>query len=224
MKLTREELAKKIDQTLLEPYTTKKEIEAFCNEAKKYGFASVAILPVHVPTAAGVLEGSDVKVDAAIGFPLGSLPTELKVSEAEWCVENGAYELDMVMNICALKSGKFDVVKKDIEEVVRVAKGRIVKVILEVPLLTENEIVMACNIAKEAGAQFVKTSTGFKGFKGWRPTTIEDVKLLRRLVGTNMKIKAAGGIRTAEQAIALIEAGADRIGTSSGVKIVESLQ
>jgi deoxyribose-phosphate aldolase len=224
LKITREELARRIDQTLLEPYTSKTEMEAFCNQARKYGFAGVAILPVHVPIARRVLDGSDVKVVAAIGFPLGSLPTELKVSEAEWCIENGADELDMVMNIGALKTGDFDVVKRDIEEVVRVAKGRTVKVILEVPLLTKDEVIKACNIAKEAGAHFVKTSTGFKGFKGWRPTTVEDVKLLRQAVGTSMKVKAAGGIRTTEQAIALIEAGADRIGTSSGVEIVEGLK
>ncbi|MHA1505594.1 MAG: deoxyribose-phosphate aldolase [Candidatus Asgardarchaeia archaeon] len=223
MKFTREELAKKLDQTLLEPYTSEKEMEAFCEEAKKYGFASVAILPVHVPIAARVLEGSDVKVTAAIAFPLGSLPTELKVSEVEWCIENGADEVDMVMNIGALKSGKYDVVKKDIEEVVKAAKGKIVKVILEVPLLTRDEVIKACEIVKETGAHYVKTSTGFKGFKGWRPTTVEDVKLLKECVGDKLKVKAAGGIRTAEQAIAIIEAGAERIGTSSGVRIVEGL-
>jgi deoxyribose-phosphate aldolase len=224
MIITKEMLARKIDQTLLEPYTSEREIEIFCNEAKKYNFAAVALLPVHVPTAAKILKGTNVKVDAAIGFPLGSLPTELKVSEAKWCIENGAEELDMVMNICALKSGRYEVVKNDIKEVVRIAENKIVKVIIEVPLLTKDEIRMACAIIKEAGAHFVKTSTGFKGFKGWRPTMVEDVRFLKQLVGNEMKIKAAGGIKTAEQAIALINAGADRIGTSSGTKILEEIR
>jgi len=224
MELTKEELVKKIDQSRLESCITYKEVEDFINEAKKYGFGAVAVLPIHVAVAKRLLKGSGIKVDAAIGFPLGSLPTELKVSEVEWCLENGADEFDMVMNICALKSGEFDLVKKDIEEVVKAAKGRIVKVIIEVPLLTKDEIAVACNLIKEAGAHFVKTSTGFKTLKGWRATTVEDVKFLKQLVGTSIKVKASGGMHSTELAVACLKAGAERIGTISGVEIVEGLQ
>lgn len=220
-KITRKELVQKIDQTKLNEEATEKEMSEFLEEAKKYGFVSVAILPVHVKLAKQILKGSDVKIDTTVGFPLGSMPQEFKELEAKNMVEAGADEIDMVINHCALKSGKYDFVKKDIEGVINAADGRVVKVILEVPLRTPEEVKKACEIAMEAGADFVKTSTGFKRFKNWRPTTVEDVKLMRGIVGDKMKIKAAGGIRTTEQALAMLEAGADRIGTSSGVTIAD---
>lgn len=220
MQLTREQLAKRIDEELLEAHTSEKEMEVFCEEAKKYGFKSVTILPIHVPVASRCLKGSEVKVDAAIGFSSGNLPTELRVKEVEWAVANGADELDIVMNISALKSGDLDVVKKDIKEVVKATEGSIVKAVLEVSFLTENEIRIATNLAKEAGAEFISTSAGLRWLGKWRPTGVEDTTLLRRLVGNSMKVKATGGIATVEQTQALIEAGADRIGTSSGAKIV----
>jgi deoxyribose-phosphate aldolase len=213
-----ESIVKVIDQTLLKPDATEEEIRTFCLEAIRYDFASICINPCWVSLTVGLLRKSSMKVTSVSGFPLGATTTKAKVEEAVSCVENGAKEIDMVMNIGALKSGNDRWVLEDIGEVVdTVRPDAIVKVILEVHLLTQKEIENACLIARDGGAHFVKTSTGF-GFPG---ATVEDVSLLRRVVGKEMGVKASGGIRTYDQVIALIQAGANRIGTSSGVKIIE---
>ncbi|KPU63408.1 deoxyribose-phosphate aldolase [Thermococcus sp. EP1] len=212
-------IAKYIDHTNLKSYATKEDIIKLCEEAKKYGFYAVCVNPYRVKLAKEHLKGTDIKVASVIGFPLGATPTEVKVFEAKKALENGADELDMVINIGALKDKDYEYVKKDIEDVTKVAheKGAIVKVIIETCYLTEEEKEIACKLAVEAGADFVKTSTGF----GTGGATIEDVKLMRKIVGEKVGVKAAGGIRTYKQAIEMIRAGANRIGTSSGVKIVE---
>ena len=213
------DISRYIDHTNLRAYATEDDIIRLCDEAKEYGFYAVCVNPYRVRLAKERLKGTDVKVASVIGFPLGATPTEVKVFETKKALEDGADELDMVINIGALKDGDYEYVRKDIEEVVKVAreKGAIVKVIIETCYLTDEEKVKACELAKEAGAHFVKTSTGF----GTGGATVEDVRLMRKVVGPGMGVKAAGGIRTYEQAVAMIEAGATRIGTSSGVKIVE---
>lgn len=214
-------IARYIDHTNLKPYATREDIIRLCDEAIKYGFYAVCVNPYRVRLAKSYLRerGADVKVASVIGFPLGATPTEVKVFEAMRALEDGADELDMVINIGALKDRDYDYVKRDIEEVVKVAheRGAIVKVIIETCYLTEEEKIKACELAKEAGADFVKTSTGF----GSGGATLEDVRLMRKVVGPDMGVKAAGGIRTYEAALEMIKAGANRIGTSSGVKIVE---
>ncbi|NJE01951.1 deoxyribose-phosphate aldolase [Thermococcus sp. JdF3] len=215
------DIAGYIDHTNLKPYATADDIRKLCDEAVEYGFYAVCVNPYRVKLAREYLreKGADVKVASVIGFPLGATPTEVKVFEAERALDDGADELDMVINIGALKDGDYEYVRKDIAEVVRVAheRGAKVKVIIETCYLTEEEKVKACELAKEAGADFVKTSTGF----GTGGATVEDVRLMRKVVGSEMGVKAAGGIRTYEQAVAMVEAGATRIGTSSGIKIVE---
>lgn len=212
-------VAKYIDHTNLKAYTSKEDIIKLCEEAKKYNFYAVCVNPYRVKLAKEHLKGTDIKVASVIGFPLGATPTEVKVFEAKKALEDGADELDMVINIGALKDKDYEYVKKDIEDVTKVAheKGAIVKVIIETCYLTEEEKEIACKLAMEARADFVKTSTGF----GTGGATIEDVKLMRRVVGDKLGVKAAGGIRTYEDALAMINAGANRIGTSSGVKIIE---
>ncbi|WP_010479497.1 deoxyribose-phosphate aldolase [Thermococcus zilligii] len=214
------DIAKYIDHTNLKPYATSEDIKRLCDEAIQYGFYAVCVNPYRVKLAREYLKEkkADVKVASVIGFPLGATPTEVKVFEAKKALEDGADELDMVINIGALKDRDYDYVRRDIEEVVKVAheKGARVKVIIETCYLTEEEKVRACELAKEAGADFVKTSTGF----GTGGATVDDVKLMRRVVGESMGVKASGGIRTYEQALAMIRAGANRIGTSSGVEIV----
>jgi deoxyribose-phosphate aldolase len=217
MKLSRVELAQMIDHTLLKPESKTEDILRICQEAKQFGFATVVVNPTHVSLAAETLKNSDVKVCTVIGFPLGATTTEVKKFEAKNALENGADELDMVINIGALKSAEFDRVLQDITGVVKVAKGNTVKVIIETCYLTEEEKVKACQLAKEAGAQFVKTSTGF----GPGGATLEDVKLMRKTVGTDMGVKAAGGIRTNEDALRMIQAGATRLGASAGINIIE---
>ncbi|MBP1911322.1 deoxyribose-phosphate aldolase [Thermococcus stetteri] len=219
--MNKKEIARYIDHTNLKPYATKEDIIKLCDEAIEYGFYAVCVNPYRVRLAKEYLreKNADVKVASVIGFPLGATPTEVKVFEAERALDDGADELDMIINIGALKDGNYEYVKNDIAEVVKVAhkRGAKVKVIIETCYLTEEEKVKACELAKEAGADFVKTSTGF----GTGGATVEDVRLMRKVVGSEMGVKAAGGIRTYEQAMAMIEAGANRIGTSSGVKIVE---
>lgn len=217
---SREELARMIDSTLVRADAAKSEIEKLCMEAVQYGFHSVAVNPAYVKFAASLLKGSDVKVCSTVGFPFGVSLPEVKAFEAVKAVEDGAEELDMVINIGALKSGDYEAVKRDVIAVVdvkRISKEIIVKVIIETPILTREEKVMACKIAKEAKADFVKTSTGFFGGKA----TVEDIKLMREVVGENMGVKAAGGIRTYADAIAMIKAGANRIGTSTAKTIIE---
>ncbi len=217
-------VARYIDHTNLKPYATRGDIIRLCDEAVQYGFYAVCVNPYRVKLAKDYLKekNADVKVASVIGFPLGATPTEIKVAESRRALEDGADELDMVINIGALKDRDYDYVKKDIAEVVRVAheRGAKVKVIIETCYLTDEEKVKACELAKEAGADFVKTSTGF----GSGGATVEDVMLMRKTVGPEMGVKAAGGIRTYEQALAMIEAGATRIGASSGVKIVQGVK
>ena len=218
--LSAEQLAGMIDHTFLKPFGTAENIEKLCAEARKYNFAMVAINPAEVETCVKLLEGSPVRVGAAIGFPLGQTTTECKAFETRDAIEKGATEIDTVINVRALQKGRLDIVKKEIEDMVAICKpaGVICKVILETCYLSDAEKETVCRIAKEAGVDFVKTSTGF----GTAGATVEDVALMRRVVGTEIGVKAAGGIRDLDTALAMIKAGATRIGTSSGVSIVEA--
>jgi deoxyribose-phosphate aldolase len=212
-------LAQMIDHTLLKPDATQEQIAQLCFEARKYGFASVCINPTWVPLCAKLLEGSPVKVCTVIGFPLGATGPEVKAFETRVAIEQGASEIDMVINVGALKARDLDLVSKDIRGVVQTAheRGAIVKVIIEAILLTDEEKTIACLLSKEAGADYVKTSTGFAG----GGATVHDVELMRRVVGPDMGVKAAGGVRTYEDAESMIKAGASRIGASAGVKILQ---
>lgn len=217
--MNRCELARYIDHTLLKPEATPGEVERICREALQYHFASVCINPIFVPLAARKLAGSDVAVCTVVGFPLGATSTASKVCETELAIAKGATEIDMVLAIGYLKAGKVDRVREDVAAVAAAchAEGAILKVILETALLTQDEKVTACELCKAVSADFVKTSTGFS--KGG--ATVEDIALMRETVGPEMGVKAAGGIHTYEEALAMIEAGATRIGASRGVTIVE---
>ncbi|MBU5454811.1 deoxyribose-phosphate aldolase [Caproiciproducens sp. MSJ-32] len=216
--MNNKDLAKMIDHTLLKADATTEAIEKLCNEALEYNFASVCVNPANVAKAASMLKGSDVKVCTVIGFPLGATTPEVKAFETEDAIRNGAQEVDMVINIGKLKDKDYDYVKRDIEAVVNAAKGKaLTKVIIETCLLTDEEKVTACKLAKEAGADFVKTSTGFST----GGATKEDIKLMRETVGSELGVKASGGVRTREDALAMIENGATRIGASSGIAICE---
>ncbi|NMB07269.1 MAG: deoxyribose-phosphate aldolase [Tissierellia bacterium] len=207
-----------IDHTLLKADATKEMIKVLCEEAIEYEFFSVCVNPYYVNFAKEQLNNSNVKVATVIGFPLGSTTKYAKLHEAQNAIRNGANELDMVINIGALKAKDYEIVKEDIEAVVNVAKGKaLVKVIIETCLLENEEKVMACKLAKEAGADFVKTSTGFST----GGATVEDVKLMREIVGESMGVKASGGIRDYKTAMKMIEAGANRIGASASIKIVK---
>ncbi len=214
-------LAKYIDHTNLNAFATREDIKKLCEEAKEYGFYAVCVNPYRVKDAAELLNGSDIKIAAVVGFPLGATFTEAKVQEAIMAIKAGAREIDMVLNIGALKDGAYEVVERDIKEVVDAAHAMhaIVKVIIETCYLTDAEKIKACELAKSAGADFVKTSTGF----GKAGAKVEDVKLMRDTVGKEMGVKAAGGIHTADEALAMIEAGATRIGASRSVQIINSL-
>jgi deoxyribose-phosphate aldolase len=219
--MNEKELASHIDNTLLKPEIPKKEMEKFLKVSKKYGFASVCVQPSYVKLAASILKGSSVKVCTVIGFPLGVNISAVKAYEAEQAMKDGAAELDMVINVGALKSKDYMTVEKDIQGVVKVAKkkkGTIVKVILETGHLTPLEISKACKICEKVGADFVKTSTGM----GPRGASIEDVMLMKK--SCTLKVKAAGGIRDLNTTLTVINAGADRIGTSGGAAIVEELK
>ena len=222
MTLSRRELAHMIDHTLIKPAATKNEAIELCREAKKYLFSCAVVNPYFVTLAHNELKTSNVKVCSTIGFPIGATLPEIKATEARKTVKLGAEELDMVMNISAFKSKDYDAVKKDIEAVVNVKRlnpNIIVKVIIETGFLTDKEKSVACRLVKEAGADFVKASTGLFG----GGATVEDIKLMRRAVGKEMGVKAAGGIRTLKDAYAMIEAGANRIGTSTAIKIIEEM-
>src|SRR5512132_4601128 len=212
-------LAKMIDHTLLKPDATQQEIAQLCFEAKKYGFASVCVNPTWVPLCAQLLKDSPVKVCTVIGFPLGATSSETKAFETRTAIEQGATEIDMVINIGALKARDLETVARDIRGVVNAAhaRGILVKVIIETALLTDEEKTIASLISKEAGADFVKTSTGFAG----GGATVHDVELMRKTVGPQMGVKASGGVRTFEDAASMIKAGATRIGASAGVKIIQ---
>ena len=216
--LSREELAKTIDHTLLKPEATPVEIKKLCGEAKEYNFASVCVNPTYVPLCRGLLEGSGVKVCTVIGFPLGASSTETKIFESKNAVENGAEEVDMVINIGRLKAKDYNYIYDDINGVVAAAKEKsaVSKVIIETCLLTEEEKIKACLIAKDAGADFVKTSTGFSK----SGATTADVVLMKYTVGAGVKVKAAGGIRSRKDALDMIANGAERIGASAGIKII----
>ena len=220
IKITNHQLAGTIDQTMLKIEATYGDIERLCLEAEKYHFAAVAVHPVNIPLAAKMLKGTGVKVCAALAFHLGAYPPEIKEFECRDAVEKGADELDMMMNVGALKESRYDIVRKEVEGLVKAAEGRITKLILETCLLTDEEKAKACEIAKECGADFVKTSTGF----GKQGATVHDVILMRRAVGADMGVKASGGIRNTETALAMIEAGANRLGVSTGAAIVEGLK
>ncbi len=208
-----------IDHSLLKPESTEEQVRKTCEDALKYGFFSVCVNPFWVRYCADLLKGSDVIVGCTIGFPQGANKTSTKVAETKQAIRDGAREVDMVMNIGALKSGYLADVQRDIQEVVRAAHkhGVPVKVILETCLLSDDEKVTACLLAKQAGADFVKTSTGFNS----GGATVEDVALMRRVVGEKMGVKASGGMHSYEQARKMVEAGATRIGTSSGVRIAD---
>jgi deoxyribose-phosphate aldolase len=212
-------MAHMIDHTVLKPDASQDQIAQLCFEARKHGFASVCVNPANVKLCAQLLKGSGIPVCTVIGFPLGATSTETKVFEAQQAIRDGAAELDMVINVGALKSRDYELVKRDIASIARVchADSAILKVIIEAALLTDEEKVIACQLAKVAGADFVKTSTGF----GPGGATAEDVALMRRVVGPTMGVKAAGGIRTFEAAQEMIAAGASRIGASASVKIVQ---
>ncbi|NLU36830.1 MAG: deoxyribose-phosphate aldolase [Clostridiales bacterium] len=214
------EYAKYIDHTVLRPETTKATVEKFCREAKEYGFASVCVNPTHVKYAAELLKGSNVKVCTVIGFPLGATTSFVKAAEVRDAIANGAQEVDMVINIGALKDRDYDLVANDIKAVVDAAAGRAkVKVIIETGLLTEQEKIKACLLAKSAGADFVKTCTGMNVGQA----TPEDIELMKKTVGPDMEVKASTGIKTREDADKLIRAGATRLGTSSGIAIVKGI-
>ena len=211
-------LASQIDHTLLRADATAADIRKICCEARKYGFASVCVNPYWVPLAAAELSGSPVKVCTVVGFPLGANSTLAKVAETENAVKLGATEIDMVINIGELKGGNYDAVRQDIEAVAQGAHqgGAILKVILETSLLNDDQKVVACKLAQTAGADFVKTSTGFSS----SGATVPDVELMRRTVGPDMGVKASGGIRTLDDLLKMLAAGATRIGASSSVKII----
>ncbi len=213
-------IASMIDHTLLKPEATPAQIEKLCAEAAEYHFASVCVNPVYIPLAARLLKGIGVKVCCVVGFPLGAIAPEQKAAEAASCAAMGAEELDMVIHVGAAKAGDWALVQRDIEGVVKAAAGHTVKVIIETCLLTDEEKVKACEAAKAAGAHFVKTSTGFST----GGATTHDIALMRKTVGPEMGVKASGGIRDYETAMAMIEAGANRIGASAGIAIVAAAE
>lgn len=208
---------KMIDHTVLKADTPLETVKRICDEAMEYGFASVCINPCHVAYCADYLKDSDVNVCTVIGFPLGANTSAVKAFETKDAIANGADEIDMVMNIGALKDKNYDLVRNDVKAVVETANGTLVKVILETCLLTEDEIKKACELCVEAKADYVKTSTGFST----RGATIEDVQIMKAAVQGKAKVKAAGGVRTHEDMVKIVEAGADRIGTSAGCSLVD---
>ena len=226
--MTAEKLAKYFDQTLLKAYASDADFKAFCEESAKYGFKMVAINSVPVKKCKKYLEGSDVLVGAAIGFPLGQTTIENKVRETEQAIEDGADEIDYVINIGELKSGNLAYIEDEMRRIVAVCRknGKTIKVIFENCYLTNEEKIALCKIALKVKPDFVKTSTGFgtpaEGVAVG--ATVEDVRLMKSIVGDEIKVKAAGGVRTLADALAMIEAGAERIGTSAGVKIVEEFK
>jgi deoxyribose-phosphate aldolase len=217
--MTAEQLAGMLDHTMVRATATKSDIDKLCDEALEHGFASVAINPIWTSYCAKKLAGSKTRVDPAVGFPLGANTSLVKIEEAREAVKNGADEIDVVINIGALKSGYSEYVERELTDLVNAVPNTPVKVIIEAGYLSTEEKISACEISMRAGAAFVKTATGF----GPGGATVDDVALMRRVVGAAMGVKAAGGIRTYEQVLALIDAGASRIGTSASVAIVKSV-
>lgn len=220
--LTRPQVAALIDHTLLKPEATSADIERICAEAVEFQFASVCVNPVWAPQVAAALAGSPVKTCTVIGFPLGANQTETKVAESQLAMRDGAQELDMVLSVGHLRAGALDKVASDIQHVAQVCRdgGAILKVILETCLLTDEQKRQACQICVDAGAHFVKTSTGF----GSGGATTADIALMRGVVGPDLGVKASGGIRTLEQLLGMVQAGASRVGASASVAIVRSLE
>ena len=217
MKVSQSEIAKYLDHTNVRPDATSKDIKKLCAEAKKYRFHSVCVTPYRVKEAKEYLgKGSGVEIIAVVGFPFGFTVTKQKVREAIFAKKRGASEIDMVVNIGAVKDGKWSEIKEEIYLLSKLVKPVGVKVIMEVGFLTRDELVKACQIAKEAGAAFVKTSTGY----GPRTPTVGDIRLMRQTVGGDMGVKASGGIHSFEEAVAMLEVGANRIGTSSALQII----
>ncbi len=210
-------LAQFIDHTLVRPDATLDDVSAACADAKKYGFSAVVVNSGYVARARELLNGSLIKVCAVVGFPFGANTTTVKIVEAMEAVKNGASEIDVVVNLGMIKSGRYDVVEIDIKNIIAMTPQKVHKVILETGSLTEEEITRVCEIAMRSGAEFLKTSTGY----GPRGATVEDVRLIRRVVGSVCRVKASGGIRDLAAVTAMIEAGAERIGTSAGPAIVE---
>lgn len=219
--MNKAQIAKMIDHTILKAEATESEIIKLCKEAIHYNFASVCVNPSMVPVAAKELKGTHVKVCTVIGFPLGATTTEVKAFETKDVIEKGATEVDMVINVGKLKERNLEYVKNDIKAVVEAAKGKaLTKVIIETCLLTEEEKIIACKLSKEAGFDFVKTSTGFST----GGATVEDIKLMRETVGPEMGVKASGGVRSKKDALAMIENGATRIGASASISICEGTE
>jgi deoxyribose-phosphate aldolase len=217
--ITSEIMAKYIDHTVLKPDALRTDMEVLAKEAMMHGFYAVCVNSCHVALVRKLLEGSEVHVCTVVGFPLGAMHPKAKAFEAETAIEDGASEIDMVLNIGALKSGEFKTAEEDIQGVRQaVGSGKLLKVIIETCLLTKNEKMLACKIAESAGADFVKTSTGFSS----DGAKVEDVRLMKQTVGDRMQVKASGGIRDWDKATAMIQAGARRIGTSSGVTILQN--
>lgn len=219
--MKKEEMAKMIDHTLLKQDATEDQIKKLCAEAKEYGFWSVCVNPCYVALSAKELEGSNVKVCTVVGFPLGAFTTETVVFQTVEAMKNGATEIDMVVNVGEIKSGNWGYVENDIKAIAETVhkNNGLLKVIIETCLLTDDEKVKVCQIAKKVGADYVKTSTGFST----GGATVEDVRLMRDTVGTEMGVKASGGIHSSEEAIALAEAGASRIGASAGIAILNGM-
>lgn len=218
--MKKQEIAAMIDHTLLKAFATPAQIEQLCKEAAEYHFASVCVNPAYVALAASLLKGTGVKVCTVIGFPLGANTSAVKAFEARDAIANGAEEVDMVINVGAMKAGDYELVEKDIKAVVDAADGTLVKVIIETCYLTDEEKVLACKAAAKAGADFVKTSTGF----GTGGATPADVALMRSSIPDTMKVKASGGVHNYEEAMAVVEAGASRIGASAGMAIVAAAE
>ena len=214
--MKKNEIAAMIDHTVLHAYATDEQIEKLCAEARGYHFASVCVNPCHVARAAELLKGTGVKVATVVGFPLGANTTETKAFETKDAVAKGADEIDMVLDVGAMKSKRYHDVQNQIHAVVQAAGGKLVKVIIETCYLTDEEKVIACKAAAEAGADYVKTSTGF----GTGGATVKDVALMKKSIPAHMKVKASGGIHTYAEALAMVEAGASRLGASAGVAIV----
>ena len=217
--IDRKTMASMIDHTILKPGATRDQVIQLCKEALENGFASVCVNPCFVSLVSQQLEGSAVKACSVIGFPLGTNTTEIKALEAQKAAADGAHEIDMVINVGALKAGELDYVEKEIAAVVGASGKSLVKVIIETCLLTDTEKETVCSLAKKSGAAFVKTSTGFST----GGATVADVALMRRVVGESMGVKASGGVKSLQDALSMIEAGASRIGTSSGIAIVQGL-
>ena len=214
-------LPQHIDHTLLKPSATKNEVEMLCNQAIEYNFMSVCVNPVHVSFCSEILHNTNIKICTVVGFPLGANKLIQKCAETSIAINEGATEIDMVMNIGSFKDENYEFVLLEIQAVVQSAKKNIVKVIIETDLLNKNEIIKVCKIVNDSDAHFIKTSTGFSGGNG---ATLENIELIKKHIGPNKKIKASGGIKTLAQLRSMIDVGADRIGTSSGVKILNEIK